>query len=89
MVSCVDIHWFDRILCNFIYAQWFDGLNANALGIGIGIDIAVNDSQQSNGMLSDPIRSDSSQFTLSSWFSGIYENQNWMCNETNLQWLIV
>ena len=67
MVSCVDIHWSDRILCNFIHSQWFDGLKANALGIGIGIGIAVNDSQQSNGMSSDPIRSDSSQYTLSSF----------------------
>ena len=89
MLSCVDIHWSDSILCNFIYAQWFDGLKANALGIGIGIGIAVNDSRQWNGMSSDLIRSNSSQYTLSSWSSGIYENQNWMCNETNLQWLIV
>ena len=58
MLSCVDIHWFDRILCNFIYSQWFDGLKANVLGIGIDIGIAVNDSQQLNGMSSDPIRSD-------------------------------
>ena len=56
---------------------------------GIGIGIAVNDSQQLNGLSSDPIRYDSSQSTLSSWSSGIYKNQNWMCNETNLQWLIV
>ena len=93
MLSCVDIHWSDRILCNFIYSQWFDGLKANVLGIGIGIGIgiAVNDSQQSNGMSSDPIRSNSSQYTLSSWSSRIYENQNqnWMSNERNLQWLIV
>ena len=56
MVSSVDIHWSDMILCNFIYSQWFDGLKANALGIGIGI--AVNDLQQWNGMWSDLIRSD-------------------------------
>ena len=60
MLSCVDIHWFDRILCNFIYAQWFDGLKANVLGLVLVLDIgiAVNDSQQWNGMPSDPIRSD-------------------------------
>ena len=33
MLSCVDIHWSDKILCNFIYSQWFDGLKANALGL--------------------------------------------------------
>ena len=91
MLSCVDIHWLDRILCKLIDSQWLDGLIAHVLGIHIDIDIgiAVNDSQQSNGISSDSIWSDSSQYTLSSWSSGIYKNQNWMCNERNLQWLIV
>ena len=77
MLSCVDIHWFDRILCNFIYSQWFDGLEAHALGLVLVLILVLQLMIRNNEMVchviwSDLIWSDSSQYTLSSWSSGIY-----------------
>ena len=56
MPSCVDIHWFDGILCNFIYAQWFDGLKANALGLVLVLVLQLMICN--NEMVCHPIRSD-------------------------------